>query len=348
MALEILSDFSAAYAEVFGPLVIRQMNRKAVLLRRLMKMPGAGKNCAWDVTFSGAAAGTFTEGADVAVGDLAHDIDVPATLAWGEYRSNYGFSSLAQAVARSSNTSPMELWSRFSHDLKGSASKLGSVLNAALYNGTGANAIIGLQTGLATSGTFANISKATYTEWQGNVNTNSGTPRALTKALMDTLEGEIYDACGERPDIIVTTTNVANKYEGLFDAQKQVIVMNDLSVGNVQDTGGPRYRVEDGETGLQHKGVGVLRDKDCPAEHLFMLNSDYLRVRFLPAVADVETSSASAEVDITDGEVSTQLMAKLSALGKKGASDQFTLECFPQLEYLKVNAHGYIDDIDES
>ena len=111
--------------------------------------------------------------------------------------------------------------------------------------------------------------------------------------------------------------------------------------------------------GLKGKQVGqavkimlalekLYRDKDCTAGHLYMLNSDYARVRFVPMPLDPEFANAVRSMGLTDLMDPVNLAAHFSALGKLGSSDRFLLELFPQLEIKAVNAHGFIDDISES
>ncbi len=349
MAIENLAAIVAAYAELLGPRVTGQMNRQAPLLGRLRKEGEGGPTCAWDVTMSGATAGTFAEGADVADGDIAQDTDLMATLAWGEYRSNFGMTGKAKAVAQSAGTSPPALVNRFAKDLMASAQELGRTLNGACYTGSGSEAIIGLQTALSATGSYAGINKATYAEWAGNEDGNSGTPRPLTKTIIDTMEAKIFKRSGKRFDIAVTTPESATKYESLFDAQKQVININtnDLSVSGAQG-GGVNYNVEAGETGLTYKGVGVLRDAECPAGHLFLINSDHIRVRYLPLIINNETGAVATLESILDGNAPSGLMAHLKRLGPSGDAEKWSLVVYPQLEINKVNAHGMIFDIDEA
>jgi hypothetical protein len=348
MALEQLTNISSALAELFDPIVQRQMNRKAVLLSRLPKQPGRGKTCAWDVEFSGAAADTYTEGADVGASDMATDIKDPATLAWGFYRSSFGVSGLAKAVAMSSNTSPEELQALIGDDLVGSASKLASVINTKLYVGSGTGHVIGLDSAIAATGTYAGVNKATRTEWAGNVLSNSGTKRALTKALLDELEQKIYDASGEMPDLYITTSKIARKYEALFDQVQRTVIVNDLSSAGPAGRG-PDWDVANGETGFNYKGHPLLRDKDCKAEHFFMLNSNYVQVQAVPQVLADDTGVRAEIIPLRDEKGNlVGLPVHYQKLAKTGDSDRFSLVVYVQLRVKRVNANGFINDIDEA
>lgn len=347
MAAQNLGDFSNALSQIFASLLWRQMNRQSVLAGLLPKMDGRSQNLAWDVTFDGqTGASTFTEGADVASGDLQNDTEDDAILSWGLYRRNFGISGLALAAASSSPENATAYLDMIVKKGLDSSSRLISDMNTDLYTGTGAGSIIGLQSALATSGTYATIAK-TEAEWQGNVDTNSGTPRALTKSLLDKLERDIYVACGRSPNVIVTSPAVANKYEALLDAiTRQILEQGELAPA-IRNIGAPVIN-ENGFTGLHYKGIPVYRDKDCPAEHLFMLNTETVELASL-VQARQNTSVSFLERMLTDErERPSGVNARMEALAKTGDSDRYTIKLYPQMAVKRPNCSGFIDDIDES
>ncbi len=346
MAVQVLSDFTDALSQLFDPMLQRQMNRETVLLALLMKRDGRGKNVAWDVKFSGITGGsTFTEGADVGAGDLLQDTNDDAILSWGQYRRNFGLSGLATAAASTSPGSANELLDMIVSDGIDSASKLVSDINGDLYDGT--TDVIGLQSALAATGTYATIAKASEAEWAGNVDGNSGTPRALTKTLLDTMEATIFRASGLRPHAIVTTPEVATKFEGLFDAITRQVLDNGEISAAVRNLGAPAMN-NIGFTGLHYKGMPVYRDIDCPAEELYFINIDKMEVRSLPQFAR-STATSMVQMMLSDEKLKpTGLSGRLEALAKVGDSDRFTIKVYTQLCVKRVNAHGLIEDIDES
>ena len=349
MATQTLSDFSDALSQLFAPMLVRQMNRKVVLASLLNKMPGAGKNLAWDVTFDGqTTTGTYTEGADVAGGDLENDDEEDAILSWGQYRKNFGISGLGLAAAMSSQGNATEYLDMIMKKALDSSSKLISIINSDLFVGTGAStSIVGLDPALAVTGTYATLDKAVDTEWQGNVDENSSVDRALTKSLLDSLENSIYTASGMSPTVIVTTPAVATKYEALLDAiARQMLESGELSP-IVRNMGTPTVNAS-GFTGLHYKGIPMHRDKDCPAGKLYMLNTDHVEIVTL-GQPGTSTAVSFVERMLTDEKMTPSGMtARLEALAKTGDADKFTVKVYPQLKVDRPNAHGVIEDIDES
>ena len=349
MATQTLGDFSDALSQLFAPLLVRQMNRKTVLASLLRKMPGSGKNMAWDVTFDAQTGGsTYTEGADVGAGDLQNDLEEDAILGWAQYRRAFGISGLALAAASSSIGNAREYLDMIVKKALDSSSRLISDINSDLYVGTGAGlTAVGLDPALAVSGTYATIDKGVQTEWQGNVDDNSGTPRALTKSLLDALERSIYTASGMSPGLIVTTPAVANKYEALLDAiTRQMLEQGELSP-IVRNMGAPTIN-ENGFTGLHYKGIPIHRDKDCPAGKLYMLNPDHIELEVLTQ-ARQNTSVSFVERMLSDEKGNASgMMGRLEALAKTGDADKFQVKIYFQQKVDRPNAHGVIEDIDES
>lgn len=348
MATQVLSDISSALSQLFAPILDRQFNRDAVLLDLLDKQEGAGKNLAWDVRFSRSThAASFTEGADVAAGEYNVDPTAPATLPWGQYRVAFSLSGLSVAAAQSSPGSAMELLNQFESHLEDAASDLVSQLNAAAFTGDGTGSNMAGISGsgmIASTGSYAGISQATYAEWAANVMANGGTPRALTEALLDQLELAVFKACGKQPDVIVCDGETANAYKGLFSSVQRVM----LDRGDVSGIAKPGQQQvsawtpdNSGYTGLSYKGIPVYRDRQCPAGSLFMLNRQFLKLRYLPP-AKMPLTPQSGQVA---AKSSKGLVFKVEPLAKTGDADKFQIVTYLQMQARRRNALGAIVDL---
>lgn len=346
MAIVSLSAVTAALSQQFEPRLAKAMNRECLISSLLTKAPGSGKNLGWDAQFSGASVETFNDGADASTFDS--DLDVPATLDWGRYRSNFSLSGTAQAAAASSQ-SPEDLLNLVLDKAEGSSSKLLSGINSAIFAGSGAtNVILGLASGLAASGSYANIDPGTYTEWVSTVNANGSVPRPLTKELMDSMERAISKASGVSPNCIVTTFEVASKFEGLFDSSARYTGPGaDLSV--LAGVGSSAEIPEVMSRSLMgfYKGIPVFRDKDCTAGTMYFLNLNEVKLRFLPKVKSMTSVIASPQA-LKGNEKDSGLFATLESLAHTGDADKFSVLIYPQLQIRKRNAHGKLSDILES
>jgi hypothetical protein len=334
LATEVLSDISTALSQLFAPKLARQYNREAVLAKSLTVKPGRGKNVAWDAEFSGATAATFTEGADVSDGEFTTDLDKPATLSWGLYRAAFKLSGLEIDAAASSMGSPEELLDIVGARIESSMSKLVATINADLFTGT--TGIVGLVSALAASGTYANLSRATYAEWQSNVLGNSGTARALSFDLLAQAEQNVFDDCGQMPDLIVVDAGAFRKYESLFEPVRRVDAAGSYNTGATQ---------------LAWRGIPVVRDRNCPSGKLFMLNTGKIEYQYLPSTSAADSVPGKVVAGAgSNGDAAepTGIPVKIEPLARLGDAYKFQLVTRGQLCVKRPNACAVIEDISVS
>ncbi len=345
MSAELFANISDALPQTIASSLARQWNRRAVLAQMLPvtqeMQNGIGKNVAWDIEVSGATAASFVDGADVGSGEFSYDPIVLATTPWGAYRSAFSISNFELNAAASSMAGPVALGQLVGERMDGAFSKICSVINSDLYigdgtDGSGNPTIIGLNTSLAATGSYAGLSQGSYSEWAGNVSANAGTPRALTFDLLAALEAQIYNTRGEGPKFLITTPSVVTKYEGLFTPGVRV-------VGN---NGGDVYNAGAGK--LYWRGLEVVRDRDCPAGTLYMLNQDYMDIRVLPwaSVPDgVTVKSVNLPSSNGMGMTSTALSCNVYPLARTGSAVKFVCEMYLQMRVKNRNAGGILKDI---
>lgn len=343
--LDQLSNVAAALSQRFASKLSRQFNRMSVLAAALPTEAGFGKNVAWDAEFSGATAGSYAEGANVAGGELNVDILVPAVLSWGHYRSAFQVSETELDAAATSAGSADAILALLEERIMSSGSKLASVINVDLWSGTGTDGsgnpnIVGLQGGaLEASGIYAGVNRATYVEWKGNVLANGGVARALTIDLMDQMDANVFSASGERANLIVCDPATFRKYKGLFESIRRV------------DGVGPIPRYDTSTSELFYQGIPILRDKDAPAGTMSFINTSEVQKVYLPnskmASEDVfksrEFEGAGSNGDMEKND--TGLPFKIAPLAKNGDSLTFFVKSVLNLKVKRPNSMGYIKDI---
>lgn len=352
MALESLSAITTALGQRLAPQLITLWNRSAVLAALLEAQPGKSHNCAWDVEASSATqADTVAEGADVAAGEMTSDINDAAKLGWVDYRTGFNITQRTfDAAASSGGITADALVELFEQRLMSKAAALVAKINKDLYAGTGTSAgsgmpnIIGLFGGATdATGTYANLSRSTYTEWAGYVSANGGTARALTLALMAAAERNVFVNCGETPTHILVSPGTYSKYEGFFT--------NVMRISGDGGVGGASYSA--GASMLHYKGMPIIRDKDCPAGKMIFLNANYAKVKFLPpagkpkdaVMSEMRTLTGRAEnAPVT----ATSIPFRVEILAKNGSATRVSLWTTLQLAALKPNAFAQILDIDET
>ncbi len=339
MAVSSLSAISSALSLTFQPKLARQWNRMARTLSILDAKPGQGKSVNWDVSLSGQTAATYTEGDDVASGELLIDAKLPAVLAWGLYRNGFGLTEHQIEAAMNSKDTAEELTQLLEESVFESVNALASKLNVDLFAGTGSGALVGLDSALITSSTYGGIDVGTYPTFASTVNANGSVARNLTIDLMNAVESSIFTASGHRPDVIVTTPALHAKYQSLFEPIRRVVGDSP----GAYDTG-----VQD--DAVYFKGIPVIRDKDCPSGKMYFLNRSAMHVAYMPSQNfgdalgfKVVMGAGSAGGD--GEENASGLPFKISALAKSGTSVKFFVKSTCQLVVRHPNRCAVLKDL---
>ena len=289
--------------------IVRQINRKVILLKLLEIRRGAGKNVAWVAESSGQIAENYSEGADAA--NFGSDAQDPATLSWGLYRAPIHVTKLAMDAAASSGT-PAGNLALFARNLVNSAAALAALVEADAFTGAGTGSLIaGLNVAIGdNTNTYATIARGSKTYWQPFV-TDPGSLTAPTiKQIRDDL-GSIYDSCGEVPDLAVCPTAVFNKVASLFDPNRRWTQVN---------TARGLITLDAGYEGIQIDNCMFVKSKDATANQIYYINSNYVHFETL-SDARVPNEVMDA-VQANDGFGSVPLDMVFEPLAKQGPSSR--------------------------
>lgn len=342
-----LSDITGALGTTFASQLVRAWNRMSVTLQNMTIVSGGGqgggKQLGWDAQFSGATAATFVEGADVSAFD--NDAEVPATQPWGQYQSKFKLTNKELNAAYANVGNATELERLLEERMFDAICALTAKINSDVIVGTGTSggnpSIFGLIDALDSSGTYANISKATYPEWAGVELANGGTARPLTLDLLAAAEQSEYTASGQSPELIVTTPAVRRKYEGLFNSVQRVVTQG----------AGPIPRMDGGSEDLFWRGRPVIRDKDVTAGMLLGLRPSSLFLHVLPwAPVDMQPTVVRDLISSNGGDMQRNLGAFINVypLARSGSAVKFVAEIYCQLKVARPNEHFIIKDIAET
>ncbi len=179
--------------------------------------------------------------------------------------------------------------------------------------------LIGLQAIVNNSGTLYNIDPTSVTLWKSTVNGNSGTNRAATDNLFETVIDDIGLESGTSPNFIVTTVGVRRNYASQLKAQKRFTDTTTLKGGFSALT------VDAGNVSLP-----LATDRDCPNNKAFLLNTDHI----------MQHASSDWEFMDEDGSV-------LSRVSGEDAYEAVLFK-YHELTTDRRNVHGRIDDLSES
>lgn len=369
---EISTAILSALAQNFAPQIEKQWNRVCPFLG-LLSASGAmgesrGKNVAFDVEFTGATAGTVAEGSDVASTEYNSDINVPAIFSYATYRSSFQISEQEVDIARTSIGSSDAIMNIFQDRILGCSAQLARAIETDALTGTGVDAngnptLIGIFGGaLSSSGIYGGLNPATYSEWGSNVLANGGTLRTLVPDLMAQADGLIYTAATLPWNIMLSSVGVARRYESMFTTgayqgtQQALVRMNDNGTSPQYGMGIPN----DGQmqwSDLYYKGKRVVRDPVSPANKIAFLNTDLIKVKYLPHVPtknEIELFDMLGLVGQTGagsggaGPIqATSIPVRLVEIAKTGDSHKISMRVTLAMAVTRRNACALVQDIQE-
>lgn len=192
-------------------------------------------------------------------------------------------------------------------------------------DGTTGKELVGLREIIRDSGTLFNIDPSTYPVWKSEVDSNSGTPRALTEGRMIQMVDRIR-VNGARPSVIFTSLGVRRSYFNLLSQQREF-------VNTKKFTGGFE--------GLAFAGAGgeipVIEDVDCPPARMFFVSEKELKLYQAGdwSFMNRDGSNWQRVVGVSNGNVNY--------------FDAYTATMFKycQLGTHRRNSHGVIEDLIE-
>jgi hypothetical protein len=200
----------------------------------------------------------------------------------------------------------------------------------------------GAAPGIAATGTYATINRATYSQWQATVMANGGVPRALSLDLMREMRRRIYVASGMKPDLIVTDPIQHEAYSKLFGTERRYMQSVNLR--------GQQIVLDGGFQVLEFDGIPIVEDVSHPAGKMTFLNTRFVELKQLPDVADgVNKSPGMIGLRGTPeeqfGEGVTSWSARIQPLALVGDAAPLALFIYPQVQVRRPNTCGVINDL---
>lgn len=180
------------------------------------------------------------------------------------------------------------------------------LMAVAIYNdGTTLNAPVGLRAIIGTANTIGGISQSTNSWWQAQVDSSTST---FSIGALQTQ----FNACSvdnDAPTVIVATRANYNRYYGALQPQQRFM---------------DSESAKGGFSSLMFNGVPFLADAKCPANHIFLLNENYLHLfahkdedmKFEPFIKPLNQNVRSAKVFWMGalGSSNNRLHGKMSAV----------------------------------
>lgn len=314
--------------------IVRQFNRRSLLLSLLAKLQGEGKNISWAAEGDGAAAAYVAEGAAAVTPTV--DTQAPALLLWSIVRSEFSVTDFAKSAASTSRT-PEGNIDLIARNMLNASATLASKINVGLFTGASGQTpgqIVGLAEAIGLdSNTYANIDRSTAVYWRPYV-VDPGSATALTKAQIRLDLASIMKKGGVKPNFAFVGPSTLVAVKAVLDPQIMYTVQSQQVMG-----ANGLVNIEAGVSRVDVEGCTFVEDKDCPEGLIYYINTDAVHVEYLPYVQSFMNDDAM-ELDATDGVDSLPLGMKVEALARVGSADLVICESQIQLVVKRPNMCG--------
>lgn len=342
MATRDLASISASLQKVFDDDIVSSINRAVLLGQLLPTRPAKSDVVTWVNRFSDPASttGPYADGANVT--SFNTDLKVPAVLQYGGYSDAFEVTGKAAGGAAASGN-PTQLEDLFAEEMMESIERLAQVLGQAAYTGTGTgdeiHGIAAAAGPLSDTGIYANIDRAAFPEWAGNVIDGLGAP--LTPDLMRQVMRVVYERSGMKPDVIICDPFQHEAYGRTFGANRTY--RQDVKTRNGIIT------LDGGYQALDFDGIQVIEDVQAQPGEMYFLNTGKMYWSQLPDPGEVFGGKGGMELMGSDekqyGEGKLPLRARVNYLGKQGDKLPVQLVLYPSLVSRRQNCHARLTNL---
>lgn len=291
-------------------------NYQCNLMKVLPIKPARNANAiTWAVDgYSGAPAETYAEGADVSAYTTATQFK--PSLGYGRYRDNKNISGSAW---RQAAMSPAPVASR---DLIGA--KLAEAikyvtleLGIDAFTGTGGNGIVGLETAIDVSTTYAGVDRSTNTGFR-STETTGGNAALSLPMLRNLILNTMKRARNAKPTHLIGSFDTMGKIMGLADSNFRV---------HFDGAAADRAAAKGLSIGFDYidvLGIPFVADNNCPDGEIFAINDSVCHWEYVPAPNDgLGGYSMVSGVDSLGDRLMLPFM--LAPLAKAGDSIKFSV-----------------------
>ena len=278
-------EISAITEKYFMPKLVDNIFTSNVLLQRArkkwMKKQDGGERIMVPVMYATTSASGWYSGADT-LDTTANDQITSAEFLWKQAYSSITISRIDELK----NSGKSAMINFVKSKVQVAEKTLANNIGTGLYNaGTDADAIVGLQLAVDSTGTYGGISRTDYSWWAAQ---EDSTTTALSISGMESLYGDCTIG-NDKPSILVSDQDIFDDFFDILQPQQRF-----------QDS----KTADAGFTNLLFRGTPFVVDNKCPASHLFMLNEDYLSLcihskedfRFEPFQKPLDQNVSSAKI----------------------------------------------------
>lgn len=356
MAISLQSDIDVILTTAFGPDLVRLWNRRANLLANCVQVEeGEFKQVFWAASQSGGTSKAVAEGYQVVSSDFNIDTMVNLSLSRAQYIDAFALSDTEIAVASRSPLSPTKLIDMVAERVFESTTRITDKINIDMFSGTGVDSvtgaqnIVGLDSALITSGTYAGQNVGSVTGLQSNVSGNDASPAAITTTQMQQDLTAIKLRSDEKPEFIVMHPYVGSAIQALFETNRRLV---NLDSPLTRYSTGPAMAFNGADSGMSFMGVPILYDKDgyvngTPGSgfgHIYYVSKRHLVADVMPHRNPFDGSNWSQESFLSSGGAEDEMVGgpivSIVSLARQGLAASFAVNVELQLKVKRPLAMG--------
>lgn len=282
--MALTAEISAITQDLFLPKLVDNIFNSNTLFQRFKKkglrLLDGGTKIVQPLAYAVTTAVGWYSGAD-ALSTTNNDQFTSAEFDWRQAYANITISRLDELK----NSGKSAIVNYVKSKVQMAEKTLANSMGTALFGSGGSDDIDGLGIALAATGTYGGIAKATYSWWQGNVDS---TTTILTIAA---LQGGFGDVTidNDKPTVAVTTQDLFDAYYGLLQPQQR-FTDSETAKG--------------GFTNLMFNGIPIVVDSHQASGDLMLLNENYLELavhkdenfRFEPFIKPTNQNVSTAKI----------------------------------------------------
>lgn len=341
MATVALSAMSAVMNLIYGDGMADQIRRDVLLPNLLPVKVGKNSTMTWPVKVAGrSAGGAYAEGADMSGSDYDAHVRLQASLAWAQYRTGASVSGLSEALSRLNGSLALDP-SLFQDEINDAIDYLATLISSGTYSGTvGASPteLAGLAAAIDSSGSYAGIDPAVYTDWVSAENTLASASLSFS-TLRSNLIRPFKDACGTYPVFVTCDGTTFDKIGALFGDQRRYVDEVQALTGETVN-----IKLRGGFKALEVDTIPFIEDQHATANTMYAFGPNSVEYQQVPATGPelagvvVATMKALTGMDLQVDEVKAMLAARtqrlqptIEMMGKTGDSINAMVKCYCQI-----------------
>lgn len=261
--MALTSEISATTQKYFVPKMVDNIFNSNALFQRGRKKfydsVDGGTDIQVPLLYATTTASGWYSGEET-LNTTANDQETAASFDWKQLYANITIKRLDELK----NSGAAQVIDHVKVKVQSAEKTMKDTFGTALFNdGTTSNALVGLRSVVGSSRAYGTIDSSSNSWWDAQVDSST---TALTMGAMQSLYGDCT-IDNDKPSVVISTQDQFDNYYSLLQPQQR-FQDDDTAKGGFMN--------------LMFNGIPFIVDSHCPSGYLFMLNENYLSIKYHP------------------------------------------------------------------